>query len=357
MPLPRAHRHEWIVFNRESPCNYDHALMSEKTISLFNLSASIAQNADWQTLPVDFNQVYSRNKGDIKQLFTEFPAMPVGAKNEFRKNGTAPAVYIQAHCDADTGRDQYVKELMEHMDVDCLGDCLNNKPMPPQLPWATLGTENAKFAGFISRYKFSLAFENCECEDYVTEKFFRPLHSGSVPVYRGAPNVGLWTPDAHSVIRVNDFQSPKALAEYLTALDKNDTAYMEYLQFKTEQGGGVTNPALVALSERKIAEVERMHAAPEAETDHVHTADQHYGVCQLCDTLARHAEQDPAGERFTSGDPVWMKKGRILSREAFMPCMPARGVRDSLMQHDKRKFDAKAQAVIDTIWSTRADAK
>lgn len=42
---------------------------------------------------------------------------------------------------------------------------------------------------FLARYKFVLAVENAECEDYVTEKLWKPLSIGSVPIYMGAPNV------------------------------------------------------------------------------------------------------------------------------------------------------------------------
>jgi len=39
------------------------------------------------------------------------------------------------------------------------------------------------------KYKFSLAFENAICDDYITEKLWRPLLVGSVPVVMGSPKV------------------------------------------------------------------------------------------------------------------------------------------------------------------------
>lgn len=42
---------------------------------------------------------------------------------------------------------------------------------------------------FISRYKFIISYENGVCNDYVTEKLWRTLIVGSVPVYFGAPNI------------------------------------------------------------------------------------------------------------------------------------------------------------------------
>eukprot|EP01097_Dermamoeba_algensis_P011329 TRINITY_DN8765_c0_g1_i1.p1 TRINITY_DN8765_c0_g1~~TRINITY_DN8765_c0_g1_i1.p1 ORF type:complete len:124 (-),score=20.76 TRINITY_DN8765_c0_g1_i1:56-427(-) len=48
----------------------------------------------------------------------------------------------------------------------------------------------------------------------------------------GAPNVKLYAPTNKSVININDFKSPKELADFLKYLDSNDTAYEEYLSWK-----------------------------------------------------------------------------------------------------------------------------
>ena len=45
------------------------------------------------------------------------------------------------------------------------------------------------FLRLVSRYKFTLAFENAIADDYITEKLWRPLKLGSVPVYFGSPSV------------------------------------------------------------------------------------------------------------------------------------------------------------------------
>lgn len=51
----------------------------------------------------------------------------------------------------------------------------------------TLDTD--EFYKFIARYKFVIAYENSVCNDYITEKLWRPLSLGVVPIYFGAPNV------------------------------------------------------------------------------------------------------------------------------------------------------------------------
>lgn len=95
----------------------------------------------------------------------------------------------------------------------------------------------------ISKYKFHLAMENAICQDYMTEKLWRPMHVGAVPVYRGSPSVRDWMPNNHSIILIDDFGSPKELAEYLDFLDRNPEEYLKYLEYKNP--GGITNQFLL----------------------------------------------------------------------------------------------------------------
>lgn len=117
--------------------------------------------------------------------------------------------------------------------MDSYGKCLNNKPLPEHLEdTATATGEESRFMDFVARYKFHLALENGLCQDYMTEKLWRPLHQGCVPVYRGSSVVADWMPNNHSAIIINNFPSPKALADLLKHLDENDDEYAKYLEFK-----------------------------------------------------------------------------------------------------------------------------
>ena len=84
-------------------------------------------------------------------------------------------------------------------------------------------------------YKFYLAFENSNCKDYVTEKFFtNALQNGVVPIVMGA-SVEEYAAIAppHSFLHVDQFDSPAALAEYLKLLDRDDNLYNEFFQWQT----------------------------------------------------------------------------------------------------------------------------
>lgn len=85
--------------------------------------------------------------------------------------------------------------------------------------------------------------ENSVCEDYITEKLWRPFYVGSVPIVYGSPKVSDVFPTNKSAIEIRHFANPKDLAEFVISLNKNDTEYNEYLQFK--KPGGVTNSVLL----------------------------------------------------------------------------------------------------------------
>lgn len=134
--------------------------------------------------------------------------------------------------------------------MDSYGKCLNNKPLPGNLEDTSTATgEEQTFMDFVARYKFHLALENGLCPDYMTEKLWRPLHQGCVPVYRGSSAVADWMPNNRSAIIVDDFPSPRALAEFLKRLDENDVEYARYLEFKNPKR--VTNARLLEALESR----------------------------------------------------------------------------------------------------------
>lgn len=143
-------------------------------------------------------------------------------------------VYVQSDCDPPSDRDVYVRELMKHIPVDSYGQCLHNKDLPVHLR-DSFAMDEESFYQILAQYKFILAFENAICDDYITEKLWRPLKLGVVPVYYGAPNVYMWLPSNRSAIVVDPKQSPEKLAQYIASLDKNDQEYVTYLDWKLKR--------------------------------------------------------------------------------------------------------------------------
>lgn len=150
------------------------------------------------------------------------------------KKKTAPALVAAfiSNCGPQR-RLQWMDVMMQHgVTIDSYGGCRRNKQIPQEYTAKYGGNYNAMKVDIVSRYKFTMAFENSATDDYVTEKLFGVLAAGSVPLYDGASNGKKFGPTSHSMIYAADYETPEKLAEYLLYLDKNDTAYMEYLSWK-----------------------------------------------------------------------------------------------------------------------------
>lgn len=139
----------------------------------------------------------------------------------------APLVMFQSSSADQSGRNAFCAELVQLLPVDSYGSYLRNRTIENDR-----GPETK--AEIIGGYKFALGAENTFEPDYVTEKFFQPLLAGTVPVYRGAPNVADYAPGENCFIDANAFASTRDLAEYLRYLDQNDDAYSTYLAWRTQ---------------------------------------------------------------------------------------------------------------------------
>ncbi|XP_028407421.1 alpha-(1,3)-fucosyltransferase 10-like isoform X2 [Dendronephthya gigantea] len=269
IPLPRKANHEWALFHEESPKN-NAILFHEDTIVLFNHTATFRRHSDFPLVTQSLDSI---------DILEQKPWYSLDDKKSDKN--MASVVYVQSSCNAPSDRDTYVQELMKYLKVDSLGQCLNNKELPQEYK-DTLTFSNKGFYKIVGKYKFTLAFENAICDDYITEKLWRPLETGSVPIYRGSPSVLDWMPNNHSVILVDDFSSPQELAEYIKKLDNDDAAYMKYLDFK--QKGGVTNTRLLKhMKERKWNMVS-------GESDFLAAFE-----CLVCDRLHENLKRQKSG--------------------------------------------------------------
>ncbi|XP_003796354.1 alpha-(1,3)-fucosyltransferase 10 [Otolemur garnettii] len=239
LPLPRKAHHDWALFHEESPKN-NYKLFHKPVITLFNYTATFSRHSH---LPLTTQYLEG-----IEVLKSRRYLVPLQSKNNLRKR-LAPLVYVQSDCDPPSDRDSYVRELMTYIEVDSYGDCLRNKDLPPQLK-GPVSMDADGFYRIIAQYKFILAFENAVCDDYITEKLWRPLKLGVVPVYYGSPSIVDWLPSNKSAILVSEFSHPRELASYIRRLDYDDRLYEPYVEWKLK--GEISNQRLVtALRERK----------------------------------------------------------------------------------------------------------
>ncbi len=135
-----------------------------------------------------------------------------------------------SNCHTNSKRESIVKKMIDTgKQVDIYGSCGNMK--------------KGKKCGYYSRnctdfwnslaaeYKFYLAFENSLCRDYITEKFWRSLKLGMVPVVYGGGNYEEIAPP-QSYIDVNKFKSAETLMKYLESVGKDEEEYAKFFEWR-----------------------------------------------------------------------------------------------------------------------------
>ncbi|CAN1278557.1 Putative fucosyltransferase-like protein [Linum perenne] len=143
---------------------------------------------------------------------------PVEAKTE-----KALAAAFISNCGARNFRLQVLDRLEKlKIPIDSYGACHRNRD----------GRVNKVEA--LKHYKFSLAFENSNEEDYVTEKFFQSLVAGTIPVVVGAPNIQDYSPGQGSILHIKSLEDIDTVAKTMNYLSENATAYNQALRWKVD---------------------------------------------------------------------------------------------------------------------------
>jgi alpha-1,3-fucosyltransferase len=123
-------------------------------------------------------------------------------------------------------REVFFRKLFDYFpSIDVFGECGNGLGC---FPWKSHECDK-----ILANYKFYISAENSICADYVTEKFYRALEAGAVPIVYGGADYSEYAPP-HSYIHVADFISPKHLADYLKLLDANHFLYAKYFEWKKD---------------------------------------------------------------------------------------------------------------------------
>lgn len=142
-------------------------------------------------------------------------------------NGTADTpnkrkliAWMVSHCNTWSGRELYVQELTQYVEVDIYGKC-------GPLTCGKSHHDTYCYSNVLApNYKFYLAFENSLCNDYITEKVWYPLHYGLVPVVYGGARYQEFLPPNSYIDATN--LPPSQLAALLTKLGSNSELYNKY---------------------------------------------------------------------------------------------------------------------------------
>ena len=171
--------------------------------------------------------------------------------SETLKKKTKLVSWITSNCGYTKGakaRINLVNKMVESgIKIDLRGACFPANPPPPR-------RGSKEMLEFLTASKFYLAFENSyHCKDYITEKVYRNAFlSGSVPIVWGSKKEDYEAAlPRHSFIFLEDYASNLTkLNVYLDYLDRNDTAYGEYLNWRLKQYGRNLSTGLCSLCRR-----------------------------------------------------------------------------------------------------------
>ena len=149
-------------------------------------------------------------------------------RENYASNKTKMVAWFVSNCHARNNRLEFARALGQHVQVDVYGGCGSLK----------CPRSDAECVQMLRRdYRFYLAFENSNCKDYITEKFFtNALGHRIVPIVMG-PSIEDYTAVAppNSFIHVDHFATVVEMAEYLELVAADETMYNSY--FEWEDGG------------------------------------------------------------------------------------------------------------------------
>ncbi|XP_060941882.1 4-galactosyl-N-acetylglucosaminide 3-alpha-L-fucosyltransferase 9-like [Limanda limanda] len=197
---PRPWFQKWVWMNMESPSNCGKLPGLD---NLFNLTSCYRSDSH---IPVPY--------GHLVPQTSEVESFQLPTKDKL-------VCWIVSNWHEGHKRVQYYNKLKKHIQIDTYGGAFGKK------------LDYKNYINILSSCKFYLSFENSQHKDYITEKLFDPMRLGTVPVVLGPirENYEDHVP-GDSFIHVDDFSTPKELAERLLHLGQDTTEYMRFFDWK-----------------------------------------------------------------------------------------------------------------------------
>ena len=211
LSLKRPVNQLWVYYTIE---NSYHTPSIEGINNYFNLTSTYRLNSNLRDA---YRDHISIPPSDVKKI------QPVN----YAKGKSRQIAWAVTNCGQQ--RDQLAEKLHNFgLQIDNFGKC--------RIPYVNRRPYSRSVKSPYHEYKFVFAAENRLCQDYVTEKYWRrSFNTGvnAIPIVLGGANYSdprIAIPG--SFIDALKFSSPKALAEYLLLVDKNDTLFNEYFKWK-----------------------------------------------------------------------------------------------------------------------------
>ena len=212
-PVSKYKHKPWVLHCRENPA-YSPKMRDSKEMAKFSYETTARLDSDFP-FP-SWRGVTTEGNGPSTYV------KPFSAKRN------VPIYASNSNCES--VRTEYQKKLMKYVGIDSYGSCLHNKDGLKKIYSKNFHKANADLQ---KEYKFTLVFMNADCDSWVDTRLLYALDAGSVPIFMGTEDVGRFLPGMEdSIIKVSDFENPKALAAYVKKVAADETLYNKYLAWK-----------------------------------------------------------------------------------------------------------------------------
>ena len=192
--MRRRPQQRYVSFLMESPQHDD--FQYDRFKNFFNWTMTYRLDSDiphpyGRVIAINSNFTYTQKlyeAGRWEHIYNEahFASTLESRSKEFRalsKRSKAVA-WIVSKCGSKSDRENYVRELRRHIQVDIFGGCGKKKCDIKYQGERSSRVDNCTAA--VERdYMFYLSFENSLCDQYVTEKLWERLKMNVVPVVLG----------------------------------------------------------------------------------------------------------------------------------------------------------------------------
>ncbi|RXG56790.1 Alpha-(1,3)-fucosyltransferase C [Armadillidium vulgare] len=144
-----------------------------------------------------------------------------------------------SHCPTSSRREELIQQMNNHMKIDVYGACGNKRCGNPAYIYRVNTMKNESCNNLYMKNNKSL--NRIAGKDYVTEKLFRSLKLGVLPVVFGGADYNNMAPP-NSFINVNQFQNYANLVKYLLKVSDDHILYNSYLQWREDYDIDVGTP-------------------------------------------------------------------------------------------------------------------
>ena len=185
----------------------------ENQIPDFNL-CDYAMGFDW----IEFGDRYERMPLYLFYPGTSQMSVDRGGmmKNPLRRDEFCS--FVCSNAEGDSKRIELFHELLKLQKVDSGGKFENNVGGPVQ----------DKIL-FESTHRFSICFENASYPGYTTEKILQSFAAGTIPIYRGDPEIcRVFNPKAF--VNANEYEDMEELARYIVDFDRDEESIISMLK-------------------------------------------------------------------------------------------------------------------------------